>query len=84
MLGEFEISGLQKVTLEIAHQDAQLGGIFVTMYQKQNDEELLEQFRDAPVFFPCFFLRPIHFANESITIPTVCRRSRTLSASWNG
>ena len=47
MLGEFEISGLQKVTLEIAHQDAQLGGIFVTMYQKQNDEELLEQFRDA-------------------------------------
>lgn len=47
MLGEFEISGLQKVTLEIAHQNAQLGGIFVTMYQKQNDEELLEQFRAA-------------------------------------
>lgn len=47
MLGEFEISGLQKVTLEIAHQNAQLGGIFVTMFQKQNDEELLQQFRSA-------------------------------------
>ncbi len=47
MLGEFEISGLQKVTLEIAHQNAQLGGIFVTMFQKQNDEELLQQFRAA-------------------------------------
>lgn len=45
MLGEFEINGLKKVTLEIAHQNAILGGIFVTMYQKQNDEELLRLFR---------------------------------------
>ena len=46
MLGAFEISGLQKVTLEIA-QNALLGGIFVTMYQKKNDEELLQEFRAA-------------------------------------
>ena len=47
MLGEFEISGLEKVTVEIARQNARLGGIFVTMYQKQNDAELLEEFRSA-------------------------------------
>ena len=47
MLGEFEISGLQKVTLEIAHQNAMLGGIFVTMFQKENDEELLSEFKAA-------------------------------------
>lgn len=47
MLGEFEISGLQKVTLEIAHQNARLGGIFVTMYQKENDEELLADFKSV-------------------------------------
>lgn len=46
MLGAFEISGLQKVTLEVA-QNALLGGIFVTMYEKKNDEELLQEFRAA-------------------------------------
>ena len=47
MLGEFEIQGLQKVTEEIARQDARLGGIFITMYQKQNDAELLHEFHDV-------------------------------------
>lgn len=47
MLGEFEIQGLEKVTIEIAKQNARLGGIFITMYQKQNDAELLQAFRNA-------------------------------------
>ena len=47
MLGEFEIAGLEQVTVEIARQNARLGGVFITMYQKQNDEELLETFRTA-------------------------------------
>ena len=47
MLGEFEIQGLEKVTVEIAKQNARLGGIFITMYQKQNDAELLQEFRNA-------------------------------------
>lgn len=47
MLGEFEIQGLEKVTVEIAKQNARLGGIFITMYQKQNDEEMLAVFREA-------------------------------------
>ena len=47
MLGEFEIQGLERVTVEIANQNAQLGGIFVTMYQKQNDAELLQEFRSV-------------------------------------
>ena len=47
MLGEFEIQGLEKVTVEIARQNARLGGIFITMYQKQNDAELLQEFRNA-------------------------------------
>ena len=45
MLGEFEIQGLERVTVEIAKQNARLGGIFITMYQKQNDEDILQQFR---------------------------------------
>lgn len=45
ILGEFEISGLKNVTEEINRQGVQLGGVFVTMYQKQNDEELIEQCR---------------------------------------
>lgn len=47
MLGEFEIQGLEKVTVEIARQNARLGGIFITMYQKQNDAGLLQEFRNA-------------------------------------
>jgi chromosome partitioning protein len=47
MLGEFEIQGLERVTVEIAKQNARLGGIFITMYQKQNDEEILQQFRSV-------------------------------------
>ena len=47
MLGDFEIQGLVKVTVEIANQSAKLGGIFITMYQKQNDAEVLEEFRTA-------------------------------------
>ena len=47
MLGQFEIQGLKKVTVEIAKQHARLGGIFVTMYHKQNDAEMLGVFRTA-------------------------------------
>lgn len=47
MLGEFEIAGLEKVTAEIARHQARLGGIFITMYQQQNDAELLNTFRSA-------------------------------------
>lgn len=47
MLGEFEIQGLERVTVEIANQNARLGGIFVTMYQKQNDAKLLQEFRSV-------------------------------------
>ncbi len=47
MLGEFEIQGLERVTGEIARQDARLGGIFITMYQQQNDAELLREFRSV-------------------------------------
>lgn len=46
MLGSFEIAGLRKVTEEINTQDVKLGGIFVTMYQPQDDAELLEQVRN--------------------------------------
>ena len=42
ILGEFEIAGLRKVTDEVG---SKLGGIFVTMYQKDNDKEIIEQFR---------------------------------------
>lgn len=47
MLGEFEIAGLEKVTVEIARQNARLGGIFITMFSKQNDEEIIKEFRTA-------------------------------------
>ena len=47
MLGEFEIAGLEKVTIEIAKQQARLGGIFITMYQKENDAALLAEFQDV-------------------------------------
>lgn len=46
MLGSFEIAGLRKVTEEINTQEVKLGGIFVTMYQPQDDAELLEQVRN--------------------------------------
>lgn len=45
ILGEFEIAGLKRVTDEINRQGVKLGGVFVTMYQKHNDEELIEDFR---------------------------------------
>lgn len=45
ILGEFEISGLKRVTDEIHKQGVKLGGIFVTMYQQQNDSEIIEEFR---------------------------------------
>lgn len=45
ILGEFEIAGLKKVTDEIHRQGVNLGGIFVTMYQQQNDMEIIEDFR---------------------------------------
>lgn len=47
MLGSFEIAGLRKVTEEINTQGVKLGGIFVTMYNPQDDAELLEQVRDV-------------------------------------
>lgn len=42
VLGEFEIAGLKRVTEEVG---SKLGGIFVTMYQKDNDKDIIEQFR---------------------------------------
>ena len=42
ILGEFEIAGLKKVTDEVGEK---LGGIFVTMYNKDNDAEIIKQFR---------------------------------------
>lgn len=47
ILGEFEIAGLKKVTDEIHKQGVKLGGVFVTMYQHQNDAELIQDFRRA-------------------------------------
>ena len=44
ILGEFEIAGLKKVTDEVG---SKLGGIFVTMYQKENDSETMEQFKSV-------------------------------------
>lgn len=45
VLGEFEIAGLRKVTDEIHRQGVKLGGVFITMYQQQNDAELIEKLR---------------------------------------
>lgn len=45
LLGEFEIAGLRKVTEEILRQHAKLGGVFVTMYNKDNDSEIIEDFK---------------------------------------
>ena len=45
ILGEFEISGLKKVTDEINRQGVRLGGVFVTMYRAENDAQILEEFR---------------------------------------
>lgn len=47
MLGEFEISGLKRVTDTIHRVGTRLGGIFITMYQAENDAELLEKVRCA-------------------------------------
>lgn len=45
ILGEFEIAGLKQVTDEINKQGVKLGGVFVTMFQAQNDTEIIEDFR---------------------------------------
>lgn len=45
ILGEFEIAGLKRVTDEIHKQGVRLGGVFVTMYQSQNDAEIIADFR---------------------------------------
>ena len=45
MIGEFEISGLRKVTDELNQLGVKLGGVFVTMYQAQYDSEILEEVR---------------------------------------
>lgn len=45
MLGEFEISGLKRVTDTIHSVGTKLGGIFITMYQAQNDAELMKDVR---------------------------------------
>ncbi|MBE6873191.1 MAG: ParA family protein [Ruminococcus albus] len=45
ILGEFEIAGLKRVTDEINAQGVKLGGVFVTMYQEQNDGEIIKEFR---------------------------------------
>lgn len=47
MIGEFEISGLKKVTDEILRQNTKLGGIFITKYQNETDSELIGQLREA-------------------------------------
>lgn len=44
ILGEFEIAGLRRVTNAVG---AKLGGIFVTMYQPDNDAEILKEFRNV-------------------------------------
>jgi chromosome partitioning protein len=43
LLGNFEISGLADVTAEIQRQGTKLGGVFVTMYNKNYDKELLSE-----------------------------------------
>lgn len=45
ILGEFEIAGLRNVTEEVHRQGVKLGGVFVTMYQPKNDEEIISEFR---------------------------------------
>jgi chromosome partitioning protein len=47
MLGNFEISGLSDVTAEIQRQGTKLGGVFVTMYNKHNDTEVLNEAQNA-------------------------------------
>lgn len=45
ILGEFEIAGLKNVTEEIQRQGTKLGGVFVTMYNADNDAELIGEFK---------------------------------------
>ena len=47
MLGAFEASGLEKVTEEVIRLGAKIGGIFITMFKKQNDTEMHELFRNS-------------------------------------
>ena len=44
-LGEFEISGLRKVTDEINQLGIKFGGVFVTMYQARKHAEILMEVR---------------------------------------
>jgi chromosome partitioning protein len=45
IIGNFEIEGLSDVTEEIRKLKVKLGGIFVTMFQKDTDKKELEQFQ---------------------------------------
>ena len=45
ILGEFEIAGLKNVTEEIQRQGTKLGGVFVTMFNAENDGELIDEFK---------------------------------------
>lgn len=47
MLGAFEASGLETVTEEVIRLGAKIGGIFITMFKKQNDSKMYELFRDS-------------------------------------
>lgn len=47
MLGAFEASGLETVTEEVIRLGAKIGGIFITMFKKQNDTEMHELFRNS-------------------------------------
>ena len=40
ILGEFEISGLKRVTDEINKQGVKFGGVFITMYHAENDKQI--------------------------------------------
>ncbi len=46
ILGEFEIAGLARVTDEIHKLNVKLGGIFITMYQADTDEQLVDEVRN--------------------------------------
>jgi chromosome partitioning protein len=46
IIGGFEIDGLSDVTEEIRRQGTKLGGVFITMFQKDNDEKELADFQE--------------------------------------
>jgi len=46
VLGYFEVAGLADVTAEIQNQGAKLGGVFVSMFSKENnDSEMFDELR---------------------------------------